>query len=173
MRAGWLTALAVMLAACSGGGNRVCLDVSYTCNAGTFTFCANDTPRTVTCKGPRGCEGGRCDTSTHSVGDDCFSDGFFFCDPASGTKALRCTNGKLEVYRTCSGPQKCSISADALRCDATVGDKCPATIEGLYLCDGQVPARIAQCVDGGVVQYAVCQAPALCGRTDAGINCLD
>ena len=63
----------VLVAACSSGGSSPCTaNTAPTCQGTSLTFCANGSTKTVACKGPMGCMGNKCDSSTHTLGDGCF-----------------------------------------------------------------------------------------------------
>jgi hypothetical protein len=143
------------LAACSGN------DCKPGCASGsTAAVCSGTGAKTISCKGPNGCSAGVCDTSTHTLGDDCEKNGALRCDPMTATQVLLCEGFKLGKYRTCSGPRTCytdaTIDAGSVGCDFTAGDSCPPSYEGRYACDSVDPTGVLTCDAGTAVVYEHC-----------------
>ena len=164
------TLLALLLAGCSGGGGTKCVAGAASCSGTSLTFCDNGTERTVVCKGPMGCTGNKCDSSTHTAGDGCAGNGSQ-CDAVAGTKALSCVAGVLRVFRSCSGPRQCYVENGLTGCDVTIGDTCPAVYEARYFCDSVDTQKVVKCTDGGVVLYSTCSGAKNCASGDGGLIC--
>ncbi len=163
----------LILSGCSGGGtSTTCSTASATCEGTSLTFCdlPTHTLRTVACKGPLGCTGNKCDSSTHSVGDGCYGSASQ-CDALIGAKLLSCVSGQLRLFRTCSGPRQCFSENGQTGCDVTVGDSCPAVYEARYFCDSVDIQKVARCTDGGVVFYSTCPGAKNCASADGGLIC--
>ncbi len=161
----------LLLTACSGGSSVTC-DTSSpnTCSGTALTFCDKGTSRTVTCKGPLGCMGNKCDSSTHTVGEGCFGN-VSQCDAVATTKVLSCVSGQLRAFRTCSGPRQCYVENGLIGCDVTLGDSCPAAYEARYFCDSVDTQKVVKCTDGGVILYSTCSGAKNCANADGGLIC--
>lgn len=168
------TAIAALLvfSACSAPPEATCSGNITSCSGSELTFCDNPTgvKRTITCKGPMGCTGNVCDSSTHTVGEGCTGSGSQ-CDAVVTTKVLSCVAGQLRVFRTCSGPRQCYSENGKTGCDVTIGDTCPAAYESSYFCDSVDTQKVVKCSDGGVVLYSTCSGVKNCGSGDAGLIC--
>lgn len=160
-----------LLAGCSSGGSTTCSAGPATCEGTALTFCDNGTSRTVNCKGPMGCMGNKCDSSTHTVGEGC-SGTVSQCDAVATTKVLSCVSGQLRAFRTCSGPRQCYVENAVIGCDVTIGDSCPAAYEARYFCDSVDTQKVVKCTDGGVVLYSTCSGAKNCASGDGGLICL-
>ncbi len=166
--------LAVLLMAVTAGCSSSSCKAACT-SATALSLCVGDTSRTLTCKGPAGCAAGVCDTSTHTLGDDCADVGGLRCDPAMANRVLVCEAFKLGAYRSCSGPRGCYLdpSGDGgtVGCDFTIGDSCPPSYEGRYACDSVDNTQVLECVDGGAVFYEQCGAGKTCGQDGGALVC--
>lgn len=163
--------LGLALTACSSGSSGTCSGTSATCTSATeLEFCdSTGTKKTITCKGPQGCSGKTCDTSTHTAGDGCF--GGSQCDGVMTSRVLSCVAGQLRAFRTCSGPRQCFVENGAVGCDVTVGDTCPAAYEARYFCDSIDSQQVVKCADGGFVLYSKCSGAKNCAQGDGGLLC--
>jgi|GEM_PF-2959531 len=167
-----ILSLVLLLTACSSSG------ASATCTAGTaptcqgtdLTVCDNGKTRTVACKGPLGCMGNKCDSSTHTLGEGCAGSASQ-CDFVSGARALSCVSGQLRQFRTCSGPRQCFVENGVVGCDVTIGDSCPAAYEASYFCDSVDTQQVVKCTDGGIVKYSTCSGAKNCAPGDGGLIC--
>jgi hypothetical protein len=160
-------ALLAVATACSGG------DCKADCpTASTATICLAGAAKTISCKGPNGCKAGVCDTTTHTLGDDCEANGALRCDPMMADRVLLCESFKLGAYRTCSGPRTCytdpTLDAGQVGCDFTAGDTCPPSYEGRYSCDSVDNTEVLKCADGGASYYEQCGMGTTCGQ-DGGV----
>lgn len=165
-RAGLFAAL--LLTACSGGGSSgTCEGSGATCNGTLLTFCDKGTERKVTCKGPQGCMGNTCDSSTHTLGDGCYG-ASSQCDAVSGTRLLSCVSGQLRLFRTCSGPRQCFSENGKSGCDVTIGDSCPAAYNASFFCDSVDTQQVLLCSDGGIVLNSKCGGARNCAMGDGG-----
>lgn len=167
-----LLAASVLLAACSGGSSGgTCTGTASSCKSPTeIEACIAGTTTTIACKGPMGCTGKTCDTSTHTAGDGCVSGSQ--CDGVMTARVLACEAGKLKAFRTCSGPRQCFVENGAVGCDVTVGDTCPAAYEARYFCDSIDTQQVVKCTDGGFVLYSKCSGMKNCAQGDGGLVCL-
>jgi hypothetical protein len=162
----------LLLTACTGGSSGKCEAGFTSCNdAGSLTYCDNGSEKTVFCKGPLGCGGNKCDSSTHTVGDGCFGTGSQ-CDAVFTTKVLSCVSGQLRAFRTCSGPRQCYLDNAQTGCDVTIGDNCPAAYEASYFCDSVDTQKVLRCTDGGIGLYSTCSGAKNCAMADGGLICL-
>lgn len=171
MRAIAILLLGLVATGCSGSGSGTCTGSSKTCSSATeLKVCDQGTEKVITCKGPLGCSGSTCDTSTHTVGDGCASGSQ--CDAVKTTQVLSCVSGQLRSFRTCSGPRQCFTENGQVGCDVTAGDSCPAAYEARYFCDSIDTQQVVKCTDGGVVFYSKCSGAKNCAVGDGGLVCL-
>ena len=168
---GFLGVALVLTLGCNdgpGAGSDPCKTGKDYCTDTRFFFCDQGVSRVITCKGKCLTV---CDTSMHSLGDGCLASGKLRCDPLNQQRALQCRDGGYEVYETCSGPRGCFVESNALRCELTVGDMCPASSEGRYSCDTLDTNQIVRCVDAGVVGTQRCPGTQNCITADGGLAC--
>jgi len=160
----------LILAGCSSAPQTQCTGSSAQCSGSALTFCDKGVERTITCKGPSGCDAGKCDTSTHTVGEGCEVGSQ--CDAVVTTRLLSCVSGQLRSFRTCSGPRQCYSDNGQTGCDVTIGDSCPAAYEARYFCDSVDTQQVVKCTDGGVFLYSTCSGAKNCASGDGGLICL-
>lgn len=160
----------LILASCSSGGAGKCVAGAASCVGTSLTVCDNGTERTVSCKGPQGCAGNKCDSSTHTLGEGCTGSGSQ-CDAIVGTRALSCVSGQLRQFRTCSGPRQCYVENGLTGCDVTIGDSCPTVYEARYFCDSVASQQVVKCTDGGLLLYSTCTGAKNCASGDGGLVC--
>lgn len=156
----------------SGGssGGDPCQTMMGRCDsATTYAFCDTGMVKTIECKG--GCMNGMCDTTMHTLGDPCTTSGRVRCDPVVAQRALECKANVYVSFQTCHGPRGCFIESNALKCDITVNDFCPAASEGKYSCDTGQADLVLKCVDGGYAEYQRCPSNSVCARGDGGLIC--
>ena len=58
-----------------------------------------------------------------------------------------------------------------LRCESTVGDVCPASLEGNYACDTLDTNQVVRCVDAGIIATQRCPGATNCVSVDGGLAC--
>ena len=165
----WVMCL-LLVTGCSGGGGGKCVAGASTCASTSLTLCDNGTERTLSCRGPMGCTGGKCDSSTHTLGESCTGSGSQ-CDADAGTRALSCVANQLRLFRTCSGPRQCYVENGLTGCDITIGDSCPAAYEARYFCDTVDTQQVLKCTDGGITRYSSCPGARNCVVADGGLIC--